>query len=305
MGLKDFALLFLVCLGWAAHTVVGKIVVSGMGVPPLFYAAVRFAIVALAALPWLIPAPRPRWRLALVGFLMGGGGFALFFQGIQTASPSAASIVLQLGIPITALLSLAMLGERLDRRRGFGITLTFLGVVLVIWDPIGFQVSVGLLFILGTAVAAAVASVMMKQIVGVRPMQLQAWAGVTSVLPLCLLSFGLETDQLARAQSAGWPFMAAVLFSALFVSLVTHTIFYGLILKYPANLIAPLTVMNPLLTVILGILVTGDPFGPRMAVGASLAVLGVLTITLKRDQIRPARHRLRLAARGLLARARR
>jgi O-acetylserine/cysteine efflux transporter len=287
LSLRDFALLLVVCLGWSAHTVIGKIVVSDMGVPPLFYAAIRFAIVAVVALPWLLPSPRPRWRVVLVSFLMGGGGFALFFLGIRTASPSSAAIVLQLGIPITTLFSLAMLGEKLDRRRGLGVVLTFLGVVLVIWDPIGFQISFGLLFILGTTVAGSFAAVMMKQIAGVRPMQLQAWAGVSSVLPLTLLTWSFEDDQLALALAAGWPFVAAVLFSALFVSLVTHTIYYGLIMKYPANLIAPLTVMNPLLTVTLGILVTGDHFGPRMAVGTALALLGVLALTIGRDQMQP------------------
>ncbi|MFC4173431.1 EamA family transporter [Microvirga sp. GCM10011540] len=109
MSLRDFSLMFFVCFVWAAHTVISKIVVSGMEIPPLFYAAIRFGIVAVVALPWLLPAPRPTWRMLLVGFLMGGGGFALFFLGIKTASPSSAAVVSQLGLPITTLLSVAML----------------------------------------------------------------------------------------------------------------------------------------------------------------------------------------------------
>src|SRR3712207_9255654 len=106
MVLRDFLLMLLVCLLWAVHTVVSKIVVSGMEIPPLFYAAIRYGIVAILALPWLLPAPRPRWRILAVGFLMGGGGFALFFLGIRTASPSSAAIVAQLGLPMTVLLSI-------------------------------------------------------------------------------------------------------------------------------------------------------------------------------------------------------
>src|SRR3954451_24467367 len=114
MKLLDFALLLFVCFTWAAHTIVSKMVVSGMEIPPLFYAAVRYGLVALFVLPWLFPVPRPIWRVILVGFLMGGGGFALFFMGIRGASPSSAAIVQQLGLPITALLSVAMLGERIN-----------------------------------------------------------------------------------------------------------------------------------------------------------------------------------------------
>ncbi|MDF2971103.1 MAG: hypothetical protein K0R61_1553 [Microvirga sp.] len=247
MALRDFFLMFVVCFLWAAHTIVSKLVVSGMEIPPLFYAAVRFGIVAMLALPWLLPAPRPRWRIVLVGFLMGGGGFALFFLGIKSASPSSAAVVSQLGIPVTALLSLLMLGERIDGKRALGIVLTFTGGVLVMWDPDGgFPLSAGLLLVLASTCIGSLAAVMMKQIKGVRPLQFQAWVGLSSVMPMVLLTMAFETGQTAKAMEAGWAFVAALLFSALVVSLLAHTIYYGLIGKYPANMIAPLLIMNPL-----------------------------------------------------------
>jgi drug/metabolite transporter (DMT)-like permease len=286
MALRDFFLMFVVCFLWAAHTIVSKLVVSGMEIPPLFYAAVRFGIVAVLALPWLLPAPRPRWRIVLVGFLMGGGGFALFFLGIKSASPSSAAVVSQLGIPVTALLSLLMLGERIDGKRALGIVLTFTGGVLVMWDPDGgFPLSAGLLLVLASTCIGSLAAVMMKQIKGVRPLQFQAWVGLSSVMPMVLLTSAFETGQAAKAMEAGWAFVGALLFSALVVSLLAHTIYYGLIGKYPANVIAPLLIMNPLLTVALGILVTGDRFDARMAVGTGLALCGVLIIVLQRNHI--------------------
>jgi len=288
MALRDFFLMLLVCLLWAAHTVVSKIVVTDMEIPPLFYAAIRYGIVAILALPWLLPVPRPTWRILLVGFLMGGGGFALFFLGIKTASPSSAAVVTQLGLPITTLLSVAMLGERIYWKRGLGIALTFLGGVLVMWNPSsGLPISGGLVLILGAAAAGSLAAVMMKQIDGVQPLRFQAWIGLASVVPLTILSVGLETDQIPRAMAGGWAFLAALLFSALIVSLVAHTIYYGLIGRYPANLIAPLTIMNPLMTVGLGILVTGDQFDLRMALGTGIALCGVLIITLRRNHVMP------------------
>ncbi len=288
MALRDFFLMILVCLLWAAHTVVSKIVVSGMDIPPLFYAAIRYGIVAAVTLPWLLPAPRPTWRILLIGFLMGGGGFALFFLGIRTASPSSAGIVSQLAIPIMALLSVAMLGERVYWKRGLGIALTFIGGVIVMWNPgTGLPVSGGLLLIVGSAFAGSLAAVMMKQMDGVRPMQFQAWVGLASVVPLTFMTAGFEIDQLAHASRGGWGFLAALLFSALVVSLLAHTVYYGLIAKYPANLIAPLTIMNPLLTVALGIVITGDEFDGRMALGTGIALSGILMITVRRSHIMP------------------
>ena len=285
MSLRDFSLLVVVCLIWAAHTIISKLVVSGMEIPPLFYAAIRYALVALFALPWLFPLPRPLGRTALVGLMMGGGGFAFFFSGIKTATPSSSAVVLQLGLPMTTLLSMALLGEMPDRKRWIGIVLTFLGAVLVMWEPGGMALTGGLAFIALSAFVGSLAAVMMKQIDGVQPLQFQAWVGIASTPPLLLLTLGLEADQAAKAVAGGWPFVAAVLFSAVVVSLVAHTIYYGLILKYPANVIAPLMVINPLMTVALGVAVTGDPFDTRIALGTTIALLGVLLVTLSRDQV--------------------
>jgi len=77
--------------------VISKIVISQFGAPPLFYAAARFALVVVVTAPWLLPAPRPLWRMVTVGLLMGGGTFALTFLGLQTTTPSGAAVVSQLG----------------------------------------------------------------------------------------------------------------------------------------------------------------------------------------------------------------
>ncbi|RDI56750.1 DMT family transporter [Microvirga subterranea] len=294
MTVRDFSIAFLVCLTWAAHTIVSKLVVSGMEIPPLFYAAVRFGIVALVAAPWLVPFPRPPWRVLLVGFLMGGGGFALFFLGIKTATPSSSAVVSQLGLPFTALLSFTMLRETIDWRRGIGIALTFLGGVLVMWKPgEAFALSGGLALIGAAAFVGSLAAVLMKQISGVKPIQFQAWVGLASVLPLVVMTTGLETGQVDLAMRAGWPFVGAVLFSALVVSLFAHTLYYGLIQKYPANIIAPLIVMNPLLTVALGIAITGDRFDLRTGLGSLIALCGILIITVNRSQLSSLAFRLR------------
>ena len=111
MSLRDFSLFVVICLVWAFNTVAAKVVVADMHVPPLFFGMLRSAVIAIAVIPWLLPMPRPRWRIVVVGFLMGGGGFALFFVGLKTASPSAASIVSQVGVPMATLLSVVVLGE--------------------------------------------------------------------------------------------------------------------------------------------------------------------------------------------------
>jgi drug/metabolite transporter (DMT)-like permease len=293
MNLRDFFLVLLVCFIWAVHTIISKLVVSGMEMPPLFYAAVRYALVGIFALPWLFPLPRPLGRVALVGLLMGGGGFAFFFSGIRYATPSSTAIVSQLGLPMTALLSMLLLKEIPDRKRWIGMALTFAGAVVVMWEPGGIDLSGGLVLIAAAAFVGSLAAVLMKQIHGVEPIQFQAWVGLTSFPLLACLTLAFEQDQIGKAMMGGWPFVAAVVFSAVIVSLCAHTIYYGLILRYPANLIAPLMVINPLMTVVLGILITDDPFGTRVAAGSAVALLGVILITVSPEQMRRAIRRKR------------
>ena len=287
MSLRDFGLLVLVCLVWASNNIVSKYAVGVLAVPPLFYASVRFAVVALATFPWLFPAPKPYWRLIVVALLMGGGNFALLFIGLKTSTPSAAAVVGQLGVPITTLLSVVMLGEQIHWRRGLGIFLTLAGALLVMWSPHGLSLSTGLLFVVGSAFTGSLGAVMMKQMEGVKPLQFQAWVGLASLLPLALLSSLLEPGQVQAGLAAGWPFLAAALYSGLVVSVGAHTGYYFLIQRYEANLISPLTLMTPLATIGLGVALLHDPFGPRVLLGTTVALAGVLIIALRPNQVAP------------------
>lgn len=285
MTLRDFGFLVLICVLWALNTVLSKVVITQMGVPPMSYALVRFVLVALIVLPWLLPMPKPRLRLLLVALLMGGGNFVFLFLGLQTASPSGVAIVSQLGVPMTTILSVMILGETIRWRRGIGIVLTFIGAMTVIWDPTGVPISTGLLLIAAAAFLGSLGAVLMKQMDGIKPLQFQAWVGASSILPLLLVSALFEHNQLELMIDAGWPFLGALIFSALAVSVWGHTAYFGLIQKYEANLIAPLTLMTPLFTIGLGVLLTQDHFDLRMAIGSAIALLGVLIIALRPNRM--------------------
>ncbi|MEH6662916.1 MAG: DMT family transporter [Parasphingorhabdus sp.] len=282
MRARDFLLLVLVCLIWASNNVLSKIIVDDWAVPPIFYAALRFAVVALVMLPWLLPMPRPAWRIILIGLLMGGGNFALLFIGLKTTSPSSAAIILQLGVPFTILLSVLMLGERIHWRRGVGVGLTLLGVLLVIWRPEGVTLSTGLWFVAAAAFAGSAGAVLMKRVDNVTPFRFQAWVGLVSVISLTICSALFEQGQWSAATAAGWPLAAAVLFTALIVSVGAHSAYYFLIQHYEANLLAPLTLITPLATIGLGVWITNDAFDLRMGLGAALAIGGVLIVALRR-----------------------
>jgi len=293
MTLRHLLLMLSIAAIWAVNNVMAKYVVSYLHVPPMFYAASRFALVALILLPWLRSPPRPLWRLVTVALLMGAGSFGLMFIGLQSSTPSAAAVVMQLGLPVTTLLSVTMLGERLQARRVIGIVLTFAGAMTVIWDPHGVKISTGLLYVAASAVAGSLGSILMKQMHGVRPIQYQAWVGFVSLWPMAALSLLLEPGQIQAGIDGGWRLAAALLFSVFAVSILSHSLFFWLVQRYEASMIAPMLLLGPLGTIGLGVALFHDPFGPRMIAGAVVALAGVLIITLRPNQMMLGLARLR------------
>lgn len=281
MAPRDFALLVLMCLAWALNVVLSRQVIAEWHVPPLFYAALRFSCVIVLVFAWLRPMPRPLWRLIAVALCMGAANFALLNIGLMTATASSAAVVSQLGVPITTILSVLMLGERIRWRRGLGIALAFGGAMLVIVDPAGFEISGGLLYVLACAFVASLGAVLIKQMKGVKPLTFQAWVALVSAPPLLAATALFETGQLEAVRAAGWPFLAAMAFAVLVVSLFAHTMFYHLIGKYEANLLSPLTLMAPLMSIGIGVAFLGESFDLRMAIGTLVALSGVLLIALR------------------------
>jgi drug/metabolite transporter (DMT)-like permease len=110
---------------------------------------------------------------------------------------------------------------------------------------------------------------------------------MSAILPLGLASAFLETGQMSSAWVGGWELVGCVAFSGLIVSVVAHTAYYALIGRYEANLIAPLLLMSPIFTIILGVTLLGERLDTHMIVGAVIALAGVLIIALRPNRAAP------------------
>jgi O-acetylserine/cysteine efflux transporter len=280
MSLRSFLLLAFVCLLWAGNMIVSRLVVGPRGVPPGGLAAMRSLIVAVVLLPWLRPLPANPLRIALVTFAISGAGFALTFMGLRDATPSAASIVNLSSAPLTVIFAIPVLGEVVHWRRGVGVALAFAGVVVAIASPSEAEASFGLLYVFAGAVSGALGAVFLKRL-ELAVLRLQAWAGASSAAVLFPLSFMLERGQGAATIHAGRELIAALAYSALAVSVLAHTLYFRFLKTHDANLVAPLTLMTPLFTVIMGVAITGDPVGPQLIVGGLLAATGVVVILVR------------------------
>ncbi|WP_421790859.1 DMT family transporter [Hyphobacterium sp.] len=281
MSLRDFTAFFAVCVFWGLNFVVAKFAVTGApgwvpafeGVPPVAFAFLRFALLTLLLFPFLRPLPK-QW-LTLFGVAMGMGAmqYGLIFVGLQTATPSGMALVMQSGVPFVTILSVLFLKEHIGWVRGIGTVLAMLGVILVIANPSELTLSIGLLYGLGGAFVASVAMILIRQI-DMSPMRLQAWIGLISSPILFAGTALFESGQPEAVMQGGWVFLLALLFTVILVNIYGHGVFYFLLQKYDATLVAPLTLMAPLIGVISGIAITGDPITGMLIAGGLLTLAG-------------------------------
>ena len=265
---------------WALNVVVSKVAIVDLGSPPLFYALLRSVIVAAVLVPLLRPLPAKLWQVLVVGLAISGGSFALLFMGLETASPSAAGVVSLSGAPMTVLFAVLFLGERVRWRRGLGIGLAFGGVLFAMAGENQMETSTGLLLVFLSAVVGALGTVFVKRI-DLPSIRLQAWAAVASVAVLLPLTATLETGQIASLATSPYKLAACLLFAGIVVSVGAHTAYYRLMQEFDANMIVPLTLFTPILTILFGTWLTGDAIGERLIIGGAIALAGVAIIVLR------------------------
>ncbi len=255
----------------------------GMGqLPPLFFTALRFALVAAVLWP-LLRLPRPQLGLILqVALAVGVLHFGLMYLGLALADDvSTVAIALQMVVPFTTLLSIVMLGERVGWRRTLGMALAFGGVMLIAFDPRVMGYLGALVLVLLGGLAMAFGTILMKRLSGVKPLELQAWIGVVGAPALLLVSLVVERGQLEAARSAAPLVWLAVAFSALGASVIAHGALYWLIQRYEVSLISPLMLLSTVFSVVFGVWLMGDVLTPAILLGGVATLAGVAVIAVR------------------------
>ena len=266
---------------WALNVIVGKVAVDDLAMPPIFFAALRSTLVAIALLPLLLRAiPQKLPQVLVVGLAISGGSFALLFMGLQTADPATAGAIGLVGAPMTVLFAILFLGETVRWRRALGMALAFGGVLLAVLSKGAMAASGGALLIFVSALVGALGAVFVKRL-HIDGMTLQAWAAVSSACTLMPLSLLFEHNHIAPLMAAPLEIAGSLIFAAIVVSIGATGTYFVLFKRFEANEVVPLTLLHPLMTIALGAWLTNDVIGGRLLVGAGIALAGVAIIVIR------------------------
>jgi O-acetylserine/cysteine efflux transporter len=275
-------LLGLICLTWAGNFIVSAWVVHQ--IEPLSFTITRFAVVLLLLAPLLKLPDRDQWgRLLLTCWSMGGVHFALLFIALSRSSDvSSIALLMQVYIPMSTLLAVLFLGERIGWRTTSGILVAFGGVLVMGLDPLVLAQLDVLVLVLLAALSLAIGTMLMRRLKGISVLNFQAWNALLSLPLLTGLALAFGQGPLPEFEAMTQPSVwGAVVYSAIGASIVGHGGFYWLIQRHEVNTVTPYLLLVPVLAVVLGIVFWGDRPGLRLMIGGGMVLGGVLWITLR------------------------
>ena len=258
--------------------------------PPALLAGLRFTIAGagmLAALALVGRRIRLRFEelraLAVIAafLLVGGNGLVVWAEQI-VPSGLAALIIATVPLWMAGLATLPPWRERLAVSATAGLALGFFGVVLLM-SPAFTASHADLRGELALAIAALSWSCgslySRRAALGIDPLIATGWEmllGGGLLLSIALVS-GARIAAHPRPEA-----VAALLYLISFGSWVGFTAYIWLLANAPAAKVATYAYVNPVIAVILGALVLGEPITGTIVTGSALIVLAVALVTWPR-----------------------
>jgi len=250
--------------------------------PPILANALRFGVVLVVLLPFLKRVPGQMGILLAIAFLMGVVHFGSMFLAMAIATDiSPIAIVAQVTVPLSTLLAVLVLGERIGVWRIAGLALSFSGVLIFGLDPAGMSQTNAVALIVFSALVYSIVAILMRRIRGAAPMTVQAWIAMAAVPGSLLLTLGLESGQMAALAAAPWESYGLVVYSALAASIIGHGGVYYLYQRYPVSTVSPFLLLAPVWAVLAAVIVMGERLDWRDLLGGALTLAGVLIVTIR------------------------
>lgn len=278
---SHFGLVLAICVAWGGNFLASAYALQHF--PPYLFTALRLLVLLALLFPFLRPvASDQRLRLFAVAVLNGSLHFGLNFWALKRAGDiSSTAIALQCYIPMSALLAVWWLGERIGWRTACGIALAFAGILVLGFDPLVLDAPDALLMTLLAALTLAIGTILMRDIRGIGMLAMQGWTALIGIPVLLAITFATETGQWQAILAADWRDWAGVAYTALIASLIGHGLLYYLVQRHPVSEVTPYLLLAPVFAVALGVMFWGDTPGPELMIGGAMVLGGVLIVALR------------------------
>jgi len=250
----------------------------------MLFALPIFAVMAWWASRGKPPLTRRDW-LGVAGLGLTGYYLASFldFAGLAHISASLERLILYLNPTLVMLLGLVLYQRRIVARQLVGMAVSYVGVVLVFGHEItlqGSDAALGALLVFLSAVSYAIYLVysgeMVKRLGSLRLVGL----ATTVACLLCLLQFVLLKPMSAAAVAPEVLWLS--LLNATLCTAVPVLMVMMAIERVGASVTAQTGMVGPISTILMGVVILGEPFTAWVVAGTVLVMAGIFVFTSKR-----------------------
>lgn len=252
---------------------------SNRELPPLFGAAMRFALAALLflAIARLRNVPRQRGRsaagAALYGLLGFGVAYAFLYYALDGLAAGTVAVVVA-AVPLFTLLIAVVLGQETLSLRGIaGGVLAIAGIAVLSFGTLGGDLSASYLLaaIVGT-VAIAASSVVAKAFPDVHPINMNGIGMVAGTVLLTVASLAFSESWALPRQNGT---LVALGWLVVFGSVALFQLFLYVIKRWTASATVYAVTSMPVVAVILGALMLDQPITAEVLAGGLLVIAAV------------------------------
>jgi O-acetylserine/cysteine efflux transporter len=277
---RDLTIAAVMNVMWGLNIIAVKMGVDLIA--PMTAAWLRQTMVLIICLPALRLVPGKMRELMLLGVLSG----ALFYIFINFSlavsdNVSALAIAGQLGAPFSLILAIIFLGERVQKYRIIGMTLSFAGVILLVFDPSAVDEEAGIALTAAASLVWAICSLIQRRLIGVPVLTIYAWIGLIGSLILLPIAWVVEPQSVRSIPMLPLSTFGWILFSALGSTVIGQGAMSLLLQRHPVSSVVPLTLLTPVISVIVAAYYFKTPLTPIMIVGGLIVMAGVAIVTIR------------------------
>ncbi|KTC78421.1 EamA family transporter [Legionella cincinnatiensis] len=281
MPLTHLLLALLVVLIWGVNFL---FVSFGLEeISPLLLCALRFLLSSVPAI-FFVKLPNSSFKMiALYGFIMFALQFSFLFIGMNVGMPAGmASLLMQTQVFFSMFFAIIFLGEQPNTAQIIGALVAFTGIGLVAMHFDSDMSVVGFLCILAAAATWGIGNLITKKIKGNsnHMMAIIAWGSFIACIPMFLLSWIFEgSSSFAYTyENLSWRGTVSLFYIVFASTWIGYGVWNWLIARYPVGMVAPFTLLVPIVAILSSVVVLGEPF-QLWKLAAGLLVIGGLCIS--------------------------
>ena len=251
-------------------------------VPPILMASLRMGMVLVLLIPfWKFKLPEKKYFKSLIIFSISMGVLVYVFMNLSLFHSTIISPIIlgsQLAIPFGIIASALILNENINRKKWILIFTSFLGILIIFFDPKLTDNFIGLFYASLMALFFGLAQVYSRQLKELDTSLINASTGLFGLVILLIVSFFIEGETLKNLKQINLDSWMLISYQAIIVSLCAHLLMFYLYKFYTVGKIFPFYSLFPIFGILLSFLIFGEVPTILFVIGGIIVISSVILL---------------------------